>query len=310
MHTSDLYINKSTGAAFTFNASGVRVDIAQEDPDIQVLFQACRQSKSGDFHLSSLGRDYRVSTIETVEYDAYILRFHDSRFTSMRDLSLHVKVVERLLSLQSGLLLICGSFGQGKSTLARCLLRDSVHRGGLGVCLEDPPELMMQGPWGDGYIYQTEVAEGCVSSAIRKATRYRAKVIFVGEIRDTECAVATLQIALSGALVIATSHGGSIPEAIVRIHSLASSRMNSNDAANLLADGLSAVLHQKFDNNQIKATLLSVPGNDKVRTILRNKSFDQLNSEIDAQRIKLFLDDGRTADPFVTNGYDRRKMRG
>lgn len=117
----------------------------------------------------------------------------------------------------TGLFLIAGEMGAGKTTTAATLLS---HRltvtGSLGVAIEDPAETLLQGRHGDGRCIQLEVHENeGYASATRKAYRMGASAFLLGEIRDGATAHEVLKASLS-MFVISTIHAASVTEALER----------------------------------------------------------------------------------------------
>jgi general secretion pathway protein E len=121
------------------------------------------------------------------------------------------------LQQTSGVVLITGPAGSGKTTTAyaclRAILADS--RGGRAiVTLEDPIESDLPG------VAQSQVnTNGAfdMPTGLRSIVRQDPDVIFVGEIRDAESAYSAFQASLTGHLVITTFHAGSSADAVVRL---------------------------------------------------------------------------------------------
>ena len=85
------------------------------------------------------------------------------------------------------------------------------------LSLEDPPEYVLEG------VTQIQVhEEGGVSfqEMLRRAFRQDPDVIFIGEIRDSQTARVALQAAMTGHLVIATLHTGTLSQAVLRMQDL------------------------------------------------------------------------------------------
>jgi general secretion pathway protein E/type IV pilus assembly protein PilB len=122
--------------------------------------------------------------------------------------------VKRLAGRPSGLLVVCGPTGAGKTSTLYSLLR-VVDTGGLSVVtLEDPIEVELsevtQG--------QTNVRQGFTFAAgLRAILRQDPDVILVGEMRDPETAQIALQASLTGHLVLSTLHTSNAVETVVRL---------------------------------------------------------------------------------------------
>ena len=120
----------------------------------------------------------------------------------------------RALSLPSGLVVVAGPPGSGKTTTAYAALRRLDAPGKLIVTLEDPVEVDLPG------IDQVVVNardKPTVSDALQSALRANPDVLFVGEIRDAETARAAVDAASSGVLVLSTTLAKDAAAAVGRI---------------------------------------------------------------------------------------------
>lgn len=117
----------------------------------------------------------------------------------------------------AGLVLIAGDMGSGKTTTAASILSHRIAvTGTLGVAIQDPTEILVQGRHGNGRCIQLEVRENeGYASAVRKAYRMGAGAFFLGEIRDAATAHEVLRASLS-MFVLSTIHGSSWKEALER----------------------------------------------------------------------------------------------
>ena len=123
-----------------------------------------------------------------------------------------------LCDLPSGLVLVTGASGLGKSTTLAALLE---HLNRTRPChivtLEDPIEYVHRRQ--RALIHQREVGQHLNSFAagLRAALRENPDVLLVGEMRDAETIRLTLTAALTGHLVLSTLHSGSAIMAIERV---------------------------------------------------------------------------------------------
>lgn len=163
--------------------------------------------------------DIRVATYPTVTGEKIVLRlFNASAVKSLRELELPGSVcveLERFLRQTSGLLLLTGPAGSGKTTTIYACLRHLAELGGRQVItVEDPVEQILPG------IMQTEVSEARgldFAKAARHLLRQDPQVLVIGEIRDEETANIAVRAALTGHLVIATLHAGSCKGVLERL---------------------------------------------------------------------------------------------
>lgn len=155
--------------------------------------------------------DIRVATYPTVTGEKIVLRlFNSSTSKKLNELDFpehaHAEL-EHFLRQTSGLLLLTGPAGSGKTTTIYACLRFLTELGGRHIItIEDPAEQIVPG------VMQTEVNEARgldFAKAARHLLRQDPQVLIIGEIRDEETANIAVRAALTGHLVISTLHAGS-----------------------------------------------------------------------------------------------------
>jgi twitching motility protein PilT len=130
----------------------------------------------------------------------------------------HSPTVQQWCQAKSGLILLTGSSGSGKShTLASIAQTIAKQRCANIVCIEDPVEFIFK--QGHSLVHQREVGSDTQSfaNALRSALRQDADVILLGEMRDEETIRTAMTAADTGHLVIGTLHTTDAPSAISRI---------------------------------------------------------------------------------------------
>jgi type II secretory ATPase GspE/PulE/Tfp pilus assembly ATPase PilB-like protein len=166
--------------------------------------------------------DLRVSTYPAIHGEKIVLRlFNRSIVRPLSELGLPetgVRVVQDALDSNSGLILLTGPAGSGKTTTIYACLRHLVERGGRHVItVEDPVEQTLAG------VMQTEINEArglSFAVAARHLLRQDPQTLVIGEIRDEDTARIAVQGALTGHQVIATLHAGSCRGVFDRLLSL------------------------------------------------------------------------------------------
>lgn len=168
------------------------------------------------------GEETRLSTFPTLFGEKGVARLLVGAGTYQRlhDLGLPADLapaIDRLLDQTSGVILVTGPAGSGKTTTAYALLRELADKSAGGrslVSLEDPIEVVVPG------VAQSQVnptAGFDMPTGLRSLMRQDPEVIFVGEIRDAATAEVMLQAALTGHLVLTTFHAASAAGAINRL---------------------------------------------------------------------------------------------
>ncbi|MBQ2591712.1 MAG: Flp pilus assembly complex ATPase component TadA [Candidatus Riflebacteria bacterium] len=193
--------------------------------------------------------DIRFSTFPTDLGERASFRMIGAvKFPNVRSLGWSDEAREQWLNMikeETGLFIITGSVGSGKTTAMYATLSELVSSadGQLRVVsIEDPVEAYISGICQSSYDSKIEES---LASAFKHLLRQDPDVIALGEIRDVSSIVEALQAGLSGHLVFATFHAGSPDEAIDRIKMMAS-------ANKLILAGLKGILHLKLSYNESK----------------------------------------------------------
>lgn len=261
--------------------------------DVEDLTDYLRENFTGvEKGFSYKGMRLRASKLETASGQIWAaLRRIPDLPPKLDKLGFPAKLVPLLqeFGLRAGLILICGSTGQGKTTTASSLVLEYLKNyGGVAFSIEDPVEYLLEGRRGQiGYCYQSEVHEEKEwSLLLKRSLRWHPRYIFVGEIRTPDAANQLLRAATSGHTVIATMHAGSMEEALEGLLQLAEQELGAR-APLLLAAGLITVIYQSFGvtpglNVNFVATEPDNPGSP-VRTLIREKRIGQVRTFSDQQ---------------------------
>ncbi|MBP5535094.1 MAG: Flp pilus assembly complex ATPase component TadA [Alphaproteobacteria bacterium] len=209
---------------------------------------------------------YRIERIKTVTGIHYTARRMPREVPSVYQLGMPEILVKYLTSLNgaTGLILLCGPTGMGKTTTATALLKYFLeNEGGFAYTVEDPPEMPLDGLYqaksgGLGLCKQTEVVNNNWELGLRSALRSKPRYILVGETRTGETASELLRASTSGHLVISTIHANNLEDGLGSLIKYAgASGMNEELAADLLARGILGVIHQKLTGTQKLTPVLS-----------------------------------------------------
>ncbi len=168
--------------------------------------------------------DVRISTLPALHGESVVLRLldggHADQPASLEALGLSADVLiqwRALLQRASGLLLVSGPTGSGKTTTLYAALRERSTPGVKVVTVEDPVEYRLDG------IVQLPVntrAGFGFPNALRAILRHDPDVILVGELRDAETADIAVQAALTGHLVLSTVHTTDATAALARLQEM------------------------------------------------------------------------------------------
>jgi type II secretory ATPase GspE/PulE/Tfp pilus assembly ATPase PilB-like protein len=164
----------------------------------------------------------RLETVPTINGMDVVMRLFnmDSKMYVLDKLGLSPnerKVVDDIIAKPSGLVMVVGPTGSGKTTTLYSMLNSLSTDERKIITIEDPVEFQFPG------ITQISVhsSEGgndnSFADKLRAILRLDPDIVMVGEIRDMDTARTALQAALTGHLVLATFHAGSASASLARI---------------------------------------------------------------------------------------------
>jgi type II secretory ATPase GspE/PulE/Tfp pilus assembly ATPase PilB-like protein len=129
----------------------------------------------------------------------------------------HMKGITESLDSLSGLILVAGTTGSGKTTTMYSMVSSRDLSSLVAFSIEDPVEFRLPNS------QQLEVNEDhglTMYQGLRTILRMDADLIMVGEIRDRDSAIVTARAAMAGRLVLATIHGQDAAAAVDALHYL------------------------------------------------------------------------------------------
>lgn len=188
--------------------------------------------------------EMRVSTFPTLHGEKAVVRlFSDSgRYQKVEDLGLPADLesgLRRLIAKTSGVLLVSGPAGSGKTTTLyaclRTILGDPLQPRSIST-LEDPVECVLPG------VAQTTIQQGkelTYARGLSSLMRQDPDVILVGEIRDHVVAETVFQASLTGHLVLTSFHAGRCVDALGRL-------LDMRIEPYVIRSGLNGVLSQRL----------------------------------------------------------------
>lgn len=168
------------------------------------------------FMIRNISR-FRINVFKQLNGVESVLRVIASKIPSPEEIGLSSTIVN-LADLGSGLILVTGPTGSGKTTTLACLI-DIINtkRNANIITVEDPIEFVYENK--NCIVRQREVGQQTksFSIALRQALREDPDVILIGELRDLETISCALSAAETGHLVFGTLHTSDAPQTIDRI---------------------------------------------------------------------------------------------
>lgn len=222
-------------------------DTAQEIAALRALVE---EVMAKDWTLLISGVQFRVARRVSVAGPVYYLRRAVRAIPTLKDLGMRWDVAERLLSpdFTHGLVAICGQMSSGKTTTACAAIADRLAaHGGHATTIEDPPELPLHGPHGEGLCYQFAAGECSFSELLVDQMRNAGpKILFLGELRRNEDAVEALRASINGHLVFVTYHATNVADALLRLDTMCNPVCGGMTRM-LMAQGVKLVIRQRLE---------------------------------------------------------------
>lgn len=192
------------------------------------------------YHLEDVGR-FRVNIFYQQRGISAVFRIIKQQIPSLTEIEAP-KVLNELAKAESGIILVTGATGCGKSTTLAALIQyinqtQAKHI----ITLEDPIEFIYQND--KSLIQQRELNH--FGNAIDSILRQDPDIILLGELRNQHTIQAALTIAETGHLVLATLHTSSAIQTINRIIDLFDEG-SRGVIRNQLSNSLKAIICQKL----------------------------------------------------------------
>lgn len=255
-------------------------------------------------------RSFRVTPIETVHNKPlFVCRSHLAKARSLQELNWPPQICDYLFRqpVKEGLFLFMGSMGAGKTTSASSFVMQHVSKfGGVAMTIEYPKEMDIEGEWGNGSIYQTEIpSEAMLGETLRGMLGSSANILYPSEIKSSDSAHEVVNLSLTGHPIVSTLHAPNLADGLLRFSRLLNGQ---NDG---LAGALKAAFHiqlipgdrpgVKPDSGSpalvsdlkpfktiIRPLLILPETKDAICSNIRSGNFGFLNNEIDRQG-RLFM---------------------
>jgi len=185
--------------------------------------------------------DMRTSTLPTIYGEKVVIRILRRNEEALNRRSIGMSAsedakIDKLLGLTSGVIMIVGPTGSGKSSTMYTLVRELLSDRTNLITLEDPVEYHIKGAT---QVQINEKVGLTFASGLRSILRQDPDIICVGEIRDGETAEIAMRAAMTGHLVITTIHTEDAISAIDRLRDM-------GVPPYLIASGLRGVISQRL----------------------------------------------------------------
>lgn len=268
--------------------------------------QKFEQSHELDFGYSVKGlARFRFNVYMQRNSVAGALRMIPTRIPSFDELRLP-NTIREMAKRSSGLILVTGPTGSGKSTTIAAMIDDiNEHRTSHIMTIEDPIEYLHSHK--KCMVNQREMHSDTFTfhNALRAVLREDPDIILVGELRDLETIEAALTLAETGHLVFGTLHTRNAPATIDRVVDVFPSDQQDQVRV-LLANTLEGVISQqllpKLGGGRIAALEIMV-GIPAIRNCIREAKTHQMYSVIETSSNVGMVTMDRSLADVVKQGY-------
>lgn len=228
---------------------------------------------------------FRVNVYHQRNNLAASIRLLDARIPTFAEIGME-DVLTTLANKSSGLILVTGPTGSGKSTTLASII-DYINKNQAKhvITIEDPIEYVYKHD--KAMIHQRQVGKDVddFAIALRSALREDPDVIMVGEMRDFETINAAINAAETGHLVLSTLHTKSAAQTVDRIISACPVNIQNSLVARF-ASVLTGVITQdlvpRFDQEgRICATEIMLNTN-AIQNLIREEKINQIPSALQA----------------------------
>jgi type II secretory ATPase GspE/PulE/Tfp pilus assembly ATPase PilB-like protein len=242
----------------------------------------------------------RVETVPTVYGMDAVMRLFNMKLELLKldNLGLSQKeasVVDEVIQHPTGMVLIVGPTGSGKTTTLYSLINTLNTTERKIITLEDPVEYNLPGVTQipvEGELEGHDFAE-----RLRAVLRLDPDVVMVGEIRDQDTAKTALQGALTGHLVLSTFHAGNAAAALTRM-------MDMVGVNPLFASAIHLVMAQRLIRRLDDSTKQAYTPDDALKSKLKAviDSLPPGETKPDLTDLKLYKPGASAANPFGFSG--------
>lgn len=180
---------------------------------------------------------------------------------------------------KTGLVLVVGSTGSGKSTtMAAMLNHRNMMEGGHILTIEDPIEFVFRHE--KAIISQREIGIDTLSyqNALREALREAPEVIMIGEARDRETMEAAINYADTGHLCLTTLHAVNANQAMDRMMNMFPTEMREQLLMDLSLN-LKAVISQRLvpsNDGKLACAVEVMMNTPYISELIRDGNFNEV----------------------------------
>lgn len=294
LKASDIHI--TTNAPPTLRIDGTLVPIgdkllSEQDTEKIVRYVMGNEQYDKFIHVGELDFSYNIPNLAYFRVNAFlqqgkhamVMRLIPITPPSLDDLKMPA-VLKKFSNLLSGLILVTGPTGSGKSTTLAAMINEiNSNKCRHIITLEDPIEFMHENK--KSIVNQREIGHDTKSYAngLRAALREDPDVIFIGEMRDLETISIAITAAETGHLVLSTLHTLGAAKTIDRIVDVFPPHQQNQiklQLSNVIAGIVSQQLLKKNDGKGRVCAMEIMVATPAIRNLIREGKTHQIDSVI------------------------------
>ncbi|MCS6893486.1 MAG: PilT/PilU family type 4a pilus ATPase [Deltaproteobacteria bacterium] len=293
-NASDCYV--SVGAPVGIRIEGetkfLKMDPLTEENTEELLKETLTDNQIAEFYeknelncalyFRAFGR-FRLNVFRQKGLIGFVIRRIKSYIPSLEELNLPSFLLN-LIKLKSGLVLVVGPTGSGKTTTLASLIdyRNKNFSGHI-VTLEDPIEFYHEHK--KSIVTQREIGIDTkdFQTGLKNALRQAPDVILVGEIRDSETMETAIHTAQTGHLCLATLHSSNAVQTLERILNFFEPTRHSqllNDLSSCLRSIVAQRLVRSINDGRVPAVEIMIDS-PRIKDLVARRKFDEIPEAIE-----------------------------
>ena len=247
------------------------------------------------YHIKGVSR-FRVNIYQEYHGPAISFRLIPDKIPTLEDVGMD-EIAKSLAMMHSGLILVTGPTGSGKSTVIASMI-DYINKNRSAhiITIEDPIEFLYKS---ENCLFsqrELNVHTHTFAGAIRAALRQDPDIVMVGEMRDLETISAAITLAETGHLVLSTLHTIDAAQTVDRIIDVFPANQQQqirSQLAGTLKSVISQTLVPRADGNGRVAAREIMIVNDAIQNCILKAETNQIYSimQINADEGMRLMDD-------------------
>lgn len=298
---SDIHVIEGQSVRLVVRKQVNELAVVPSEDDIRDFLESFKVNREGfsfDFGFTVDSHRIRANYYCTQPGLALAMRLLPDHIPTYDELNLPNEI-RQLSDINTGLVLVTGAVGSGKSSTIAAILNDiNCNRSWHVVTAEDPIEYVYESK--KSFFSQREVLTHTASfaDAARDAMRENPDAILIGETRDPTTAKQIISLAETNHVVFTTLHSDSAVESVTRLCDMFEDRERSQ-IRNQIVSVLSAIVHQSLvktsDGKVVVVAEVVIATNGIKANLLKGTTANTARGLIASSRDKGCIDKVRAA---------------